>query len=35
MGINYNLQSQAKSSAGVTQMFTGTYEGDLGLVVRV
>lgn len=35
MGINYNLQSQAKSSAGVTQMFAGTYEGDLGLVVRV
>lgn len=30
MGINYDLQSQAKSSAGVTQMFAGTYKGDLG-----
>lgn len=32
MGINYNLLSRAKSMAGVTQISTGTYGGDLGRI---
>lgn len=32
MGINYDLQSGAKSMAGVTQISTGTYGGDLGWI---